>query len=80
VLGLMGAASRLLFAPSGAMWPVFSRIPLGMAAGMAVISFLIWVTGITPGMEGAVVAWQAHLFGYLAGLLLIAPFARLAHR
>ncbi|HEX8232763.1 MAG TPA: rhomboid family intramembrane serine protease [Caulobacteraceae bacterium] len=80
VLGLMGAASRLLFTPPGALWPVFSRIPLSMAAAMAIISFLIWVTGITPGMPGAVVAWEAHLFGYLAGLLLIGPFARLAGR
>lgn len=80
VLGLMGAASRLLFAPPGELWPIFSRVPVGMAAGIAAVSLLIGVTGITPGMPGAVVAWEAHLFGYLAGLLLIGPFARLARR
>ena len=76
VFGLMGAASRLLFAPPGVVWPVFSRVPLGMAAGLAVAGFLIWFTGVTPGMPGAVVAWEAHLAGFLAGLVLIGPLAR----
>jgi membrane associated rhomboid family serine protease len=77
VLGLMGAASRLLFAPPGRVWPIFSRMPLTMAAALTVIGVLIWVTGITPGMDGAEVAWEAHLFGFLAGLFLLGPFARL---
>lgn len=80
VFGLMGAASRLLFAPEGRLWPVFSRVPLGMAAALAVAGFLIWFTGITPGMPGAVVAWEAHLAGLVAGLLLVGTFSRAGAR
>jgi len=34
----------------------------------------------TPGAEGAAVAWEAHLAGFLAGVLLIGPFAWLMRR
>ena len=34
----------------------------------------------TPGAMGMAVAWQAHLAGYFAGLLLVGLFARLAGR
>lgn len=80
VFGLMGAASRLLFAHEGRLAPLLSRGPLGMSAALAIAGALIWVTGITPGMPGAVVAWEAHLFGFLAGLFLIGPAARVAAR
>ena len=33
--------------------------------------------GLAPGMEGALIAWEAHAFGYLAGLLLVGPWTRL---
>ena len=32
--------------------------------------------GLAPGVEGAQVAWEAHAFGFLTGLLLIGPLAK----
>jgi len=37
------------------------------------VNLLIAVFGFAPGMEAVAVAWEAHLFGYAAGLLLIGP-------
>jgi membrane associated rhomboid family serine protease len=33
--------------------------------------------GLAPGAGGVAIAWEAHLFGYAAGLLLIGPVARI---
>ena len=43
-----------------------------------VLNLLIGFTGVNLGQGGQPVAWQAHLFGYAAGLFLVAPLARLA--
>jgi membrane associated rhomboid family serine protease len=51
---------------------------LGMAAAWTIANVILGVTGLTPGAAGLQVAWQAHLAGYLAGVLLIGPFARLS--
>jgi membrane associated rhomboid family serine protease len=37
-------------------------------------------SNLIPGTGGAGVAWEAHLAGFLAGVLLVGPFARLAGR
>ena len=57
---------------------MFGRTVLGMAAAWAIVNVLLGVSGLTPGAVGIPVAWQAHLAGYAAGVLLIGPFARLA--
>ena len=75
VSGLMGAASRIYGRQSG-LAPVFSSVPLGWAVAWTIANVLLGVTGLSPGMEGAVIAWEAHLVGFAAGLLLIGPFAR----
>ncbi len=41
----------------------------------AVINVVVGMIGVIGALN---VAWEAHLIGYLAGLLLIGPFARLA--
>ena len=76
IAGLMGAASRLdPRDPSARLVPLTARPVLGMAAGWVVVNLLIGLAGIDLGAAGAPVAWQAHLGGYAAGLLL-APVAR----
>ena len=79
VSGLMGAAARLMDG-QGRLGSVFSRSALSMAAAWIAVNLLIAVTGLTPGLEDGSVAWEAHLGGFAAGLLLAGPFARLLKR
>ena len=75
ISGLMGAASRLLDR-RGALAPFRSRTVIGMAAAWGFINLLMAMGWIDAGSGGAPVAWEAHLAGYAAGLLLISPFSR----
>jgi membrane associated rhomboid family serine protease len=77
VSGLMGAASRLIDRREN-MAPFGSRTVIGMAVSWLVINLLMGFGGLEAVSGGAAVAWEAHLFGYAAGLLLIEPAARLA--
>ncbi len=79
VSGLMGAAARLMESPDRLGSP-FSRPALSMGAAWIVVNLLIAVTGYAPGAEGASVAWEAHLGGFAAGLLLIGPLAAILRR
>lgn len=74
VSGLMGAVSRLV-AGRGRLGPFLSAPVIGMAGAWVIINLLVAVVGITPGMGEAPVAWEAHLTGYAAGLLLVGPAA-----
>ena len=79
----MGAASRLadrrLAAERGrVLAPFLSRTVIGMAAAWGLVNLLIGFTGMDVGQGAQPVAWQAHLFGYAAGLFLAAPIARAA--
>jgi membrane associated rhomboid family serine protease len=75
--GLMGAAARLI---EGRGWigRLGGRTVVGMTVAWIVINIIFGATGLAPGTEGAPVAWQAHILGYFAGLLLIAPAAWMA--
>jgi membrane associated rhomboid family serine protease len=77
VSGLLGAASRLIQG-HGRVGPIIGPTVLGMGAAWAIVNVVLGVSGLTPGAMGMPVAWQAHLAGYLAGVLLIGPFVRLA--
>ena len=70
VSGLMGAASRMPARAGAALLPLTARPVMGMAAGWTLANLAIGLTGIGLGASGAPVAWQAHLVGYAAGLLL----------
>ncbi len=83
ISGLMGAASRLLDrvgAVEKGFAPFTSRTVLGMAASWIVVNLLLARFGFGIGTAGAPIAWQAHLFGYAAGLLAIEPVSLLARR
>jgi membrane associated rhomboid family serine protease len=69
---LMAAASRLL-TPGRRLAPFFSRPVVAMAAAFVVINVIIAVVGWAPGAGDAKIAWEVHLGGYAAGLLLFAP-------
>ena len=79
VSGLMGAAARLL-GGQGRPGKVFSSSVLSMGGGWIAINLIIAFAGPTflpGGSGGAGVAWEAHIVGFIAGVLLIGPFARL---
>ncbi|WP_333586748.1 rhomboid family intramembrane serine protease [Phenylobacterium sp.] len=74
VFGLIGAATRLL-AGQGRPAPILSAQVLGMSAAWIAVNVVFGGLVAAPGSQGAAVAWEAHVAGYLAGLLLIGPFA-----
>ena len=87
ISGLMAAAIRML--PGQAPWvtqseaplaPLLSRQILVFSAIWAAVNLLTAVTGFGVGGESGLIAWQAHLGGFLAGLLLCGPFDRLRPR
>lgn len=80
IAGLMGATSRLMI-PGRRLAPFTSTPVIGMAASWILVNLLIALTPLAaPGAGHAIVAWQAHLAGYAAGLLLIDPALRLLGR
>ena len=81
VSGMMGAVARLL-GGRGRLGSLTSRPVLGLGGALLAVNLLIAFlgSGWVPGTGGAGIAWEAHLAGFLAGLLLISPFAMLAGR
>ena len=79
ISGFLGAASRIIQG-HGRIGPIVGSTVIGMAVAWAFVNVVLGVSGWTPGAMGMPVAWQAHLAGYAAGVLLIGPFARLAGR
>lgn len=79
VSGLMGAASRLI-ERRGELSGFASRTVVGMGVTWVIINVVMGFGALDAVSGGAPVAWEAHLFGYAAGLLLIGPAARLAGR
>ena len=79
VSGLMGASARLI-GGQGRVGPMFSRAVLSMGGAWVAINLLIAVVGgsFLPGSGSAGVAWEAHLVGFAAGVLLIGMFGRMA--
>ena len=82
VSGLMAAAFRMLpLSPEGekvALAPIFSARILVWTAIWTLVNVFAGVTGFGTGGEVELVAWQAHLGGYAAGLFLAGPFDSLA--
>jgi len=75
VSGLMGAAARLLHRP-GTVAPLLHPSVVGFSAVWVVLNVALGFIGFAPGMGQVSIAWQAHLGGFFAGLLLIGPIAR----
>jgi membrane associated rhomboid family serine protease len=81
VSGLMGASARLM-GGHGRIGPLFSPAVLSMGGAWIAINLLIALVGgsFLPGSGGAGVAWEAHLAGFLVGVLLISPFGWFSRR
>jgi membrane associated rhomboid family serine protease len=79
VAGLMGAASRLI-ERRGTLAPFTSRTVMGMAAAWVAVNLVFAVAGLKLVAGPMPVAWEAHLIGYAAGLLLVGPVAHLLRR
>ena len=77
VSGLMGAAARLIEG-RGRVGRLGGRTVVGMTVAWIVANAVFGLTGLAPGTEGAPVAWQAHIMGYFAGMLLISGAGRVA--
>jgi len=82
VSGLMGAASRLIdrraASLNGGLAPFRNKTLISMALAWIAVNALAALVGFGVLTGDQPIAWEAHLFGYAAGLLLIAPVARLA--
>lgn len=78
VSGLIGAAMRLRGDGqlNGFTSPRVATMTV-LFVGMNLATSLI---SVMPGAVGVQIAWQAHIAGYAAGLLLIGPWLRLFHR
>jgi len=79
VTGLLGGAIRLIGAGDRPR-PLTDRRVMGMAAAVMILNAATGLIGFAPGVDGAQVAWEAHAFGFLAGILLIGPLVRLFGR
>jgi membrane associated rhomboid family serine protease len=81
VSGLMGASARLI-GGEGRVGRIFFKPVLAMGGAWVLINLIIALVGgwFLPGAGNAGVAWEAHIAGFVAGVLLIGPFARFAPR
>ncbi|HEX8471454.1 MAG TPA: rhomboid family intramembrane serine protease [Brevundimonas sp.] len=75
VTGLLGGAIRLL-GTDGRVRPLTDRRVLTTAVVILILNAITGLIGFAPGADGAGIAWEAHAFGFLTGLLLIGPLAR----
>lgn len=73
VSGLLGASTRLI-EQRPRLSPLASRTVVASTAGWIVANVLMGLAGFAPGMGDVRVAWEAHIVGYFAGLLLIGPW------
>jgi membrane associated rhomboid family serine protease len=46
---------------------------IAMSLAWIAINAVLGLSGLTPGVGDAPVAWQAHIIGFAAGLFLITP-------
>lgn len=84
VAGLMGASFRLIgpipLQQVDRPAPLFSRRILVWSAIWLVVNIVAGSLGLGAGPGVQLIAWQAHIGGYFAGLLLVGPFDALARR
>lgn len=72
VFGLIGAATRLM-GGRGRVMPLFHPMVLKASAAWMAVNLVVGLIGLAPGADGARIAWEAHAFGFLFGILAIGP-------
>lgn len=75
VFGLIGAAMRLT-GPGGRLLALTDRRLIQTSLAWMAVNLLTGLIGFAPGVTGARIAWEAHAFGYVVGVLAIGPLAR----
>ena len=83
ISGLMAAAIRLLPTVNpqpGKLLPILSRPTLLFALTWMGMNVIAGVTGMGVGGQTALIAWQAHMGGFIAGMLLAGLFDRFTPR
>jgi|WetSurMetagenome_2_1015567.scaffolds.fasta_scaffold38993_2 membrane associated rhomboid family serine protease len=78
ISGLMGAASRMLGPRWAGLSPILSRPVISIGLGWILVNAILATTGAAPFMAGARIAWEAHIAGFVCGVLLVGPFVRFA--
>jgi membrane associated rhomboid family serine protease len=76
VSGLLGASTRLI-EHRGRVSPLATRSVVASTVGWIVVNALMGVMHYAPGIGEVRLAWEAHIAGFFAGLLLIGPFGAL---
>ncbi|MBL6853675.1 MAG: rhomboid family intramembrane serine protease, partial [Alphaproteobacteria bacterium] len=83
ISGLMGAAIRMMDIRNPylnpldmPLQPLFSRQVLMFSVAFLLLNLLSGAFGFLFVGPGTEIAWQAHVGGYLAGVLLAGPFDR----
>ena len=79
VFGLIGAATRLL-GGKGRVLPLTNGMVIKTSIAWMAVNVAVGLIGFAPGVDGARIAWEAHAFGFLFGILAIGPLARLFAR
>jgi membrane associated rhomboid family serine protease len=79
VSGLLGASSRLI-ERRDALSPLASRPVVASTFAWVVINAIMGAVHYAPGIGEVHIAWEAHIAGYFAGLLLIRPFGAVFRR
>ena len=74
VSGLMGAAARVMDTP-GRVGPILGPRVISLGLGWLIVNLVMAVTGTLLSMGAGEIAWEAHLVGFVAGAILIGPFA-----
>jgi membrane associated rhomboid family serine protease len=73
VSGLLGASTRLIEHRPG-LSPLRSQTVVASTSGWIVVNVLMGLLHYAPGIGEVQIAWEAHIAGYFAGLLLIGPW------
>lgn len=79
VFGLIGAATRLL-GGKGRLVPLTDGMVIKTSIAWMAVNVAVGLIGFAPGVEGARIAWEAHAFGFLFGILAIGPLGRVFGR
>jgi membrane associated rhomboid family serine protease len=74
ISGVLAASMRIR--PEGGLRGLFDQRVVSMTLAFVGLNLLSSVAEIIPGAEGVAIAWQAHIGGYVAGLLLIGVWLR----
>jgi membrane associated rhomboid family serine protease len=75
--GLLGGAARIMEG-RGRLGSMVGGTVVSIGVSWLIINVVFGLSGLSRGAGGGPVAWQAHIVGFLAGVVLIGPCTWLA--